>query len=112
MFYDLFLKAADEAQLKAALVDAGVAVVGEDGSIYAVDSALDVIGVIYEPLPPGSDPENPPPPVPLPGYHANLRLSQEPTFGQVAALADILITPPHTPARIWAGGMFPWTAGV
>lgn len=107
--YDLFLRATDEASLNAALVDAGVAFYGEDGPLCPQGVALDVIGTIYEPLPPGSDPENPPPPVPLPGYHANLRLFEEPSPLILGALVDIILTPPHTPARIWAGGMFPWT---
>lgn len=56
---------------------------------------IDTIGVIYEnqPIP---DPENPPEPVPMEGWHVNVRLIGE----DGSALEPFKVEPEH-PRRVW-----------
>ena len=82
---DLYLKAADEAEMNAALIAAGL-VYDEDGVLTpAFDVSLDVIG----PIP---DTE---------GWHVNVR-SYDLTDAQLAELQPVIIVPPEQPYRVWA----------
>ena len=56
---------------------------------------IDTIGVIYENQP-TPDPENPPEPVPMEGWHVNVRLIGE----DGSALEPFKVEPEH-PRRVW-----------
>ena len=98
-----YLKAVDQAALRAALIAGAVIIVTDDGDLLAEGCALDVIGTIYKPT--GAtltvDGVELPEMAPVPGWHANLlaELSDE----QCGALADVLLpAPPAQPFRVWA----------
>ena len=106
---DLYLKAADEATMNAALDAAGLLVevqVGqtEDGEpifkmVPAPFVSLDVIGPITRVT--GYDENGDPITVEYPEWHVNVRcpgLTEE----QEAELAGLVIVPPETPFRVWA----------
>jgi hypothetical protein len=82
---DLYLKAADEAEMNAALIDAGVAYDDEGVLTPAPFVSLDVIGAIPE----------------RDGYHVNVR-SYDLTEAQLAELQPVIIVPPEQPYRVWA----------
>lgn len=97
-----FLKASDEATLRAALIAAGILSEAEEGDQIAEGFALDVIGVIHKPTGntvtvDGVEIEET---APVPGWHANLAgdLSAE----QLASLAPVLLPEPVNPYRVWA----------
>lgn len=82
---DLYLKAADEAEMNAVLIAAGVAY-DDDGVLTpAPFVSLDVIGAIPE----------------RDGYHVNVRTPSL-TDAQEEALEGLVIVPPETPYRVWA----------
>lgn len=100
---DLYLKAADEAEMNAVLIAAGLAYeetvpvqTGEDEDgepimgeatvlAPAFGVSLDVIGTIPE----------------REGYHVNVRTPSL-TEAQEEALEGLVIVPPETPYRVWA----------
>ena len=96
---DLYLKAADEAAMNAALIAAGVAYV-EDGTLVpAPYVSLDVIGPITRVI--GYDENGEPIVQEYPEWHVNVRcggLTEE----QEAELDGLVIVPPETPFRVWA----------
>lgn len=99
MSRDLYLRAADEAAMNAALIAAGLAYV-EDGTLHpAPYVSLDVIGPITRVTGYG---ENGEPIVQvLPEWHVNVRcggLTEE----QEAKLAGLATVPPEQPFRVWA----------
>ena len=84
---DIYLKAATESKLYAALESAGIVTQGEDGW-HVSDGhkyALDVIGEIPDAT----------------GYHANLRVINASDF-DADTIADIVINTPGSPVRGWA----------
>ncbi len=98
--HDYYLRAADRATVIAALVAAGAMIQptalddegnpvpsGEPHPAPGVD--IDDIGVIYD----TTDPENP---VPVAGYHINVRSRA------AIDLSAVEIIPPATPYRVWA----------
>lgn len=89
MYYDYMLKFADSEECTAMLYTK------EDyqGEVVLVPkyTAVDVIGVIYENQ---EDPDLPP--VPYPGYHANVRNTEE-----APELDQYRVYPPN-PVRVWA----------
>jgi len=98
-----YLKAVDAADLRAALLAAGILIATDDGDLLADGCALDVIGTIHKPTGETVEVDGVETPVmaPVPGWHANLLadLSGE----QLAALADVLLpAPPAQPYRVWA----------
>lgn len=97
-FHDYYLRGADEVATTAALAVAGLLVDG--GAAEGV--SLSVIGTIYEGGQYGPDGEVLVQPVPLPGWHINMRLTRELTSAEASALAVVLIEPPATPFRVWA----------
>jgi hypothetical protein len=90
---DFYLKAADEAEMNAALIDAGLAYEEDDTLHPAFGVSLDVIGTITRIV----DEE----PVTLPGYHVNVRTPSL-TEAQLAQLQAVIIVPPNQPYRVWA----------
>jgi hypothetical protein len=94
-FHDYWLKGEDEAHVHEAMAAAGI------GLLPAEDSSYDPIGTIWVPGP-DVDEDGNPIPVPIPGWHANLRMRHALTAGQAAALAPVLIPKPQHPARVWA----------
>ena len=95
VFHDYWLKGEDEAHVHDAMAAAGI------GLLPAEDSSYDPIGTIWVPGP-DVDPDGNPIPVPIPGWHANLRMRHALTAGQAAALAPVLSPKPQHPARVWA----------
>ena len=82
---DLYLKAADEAEMNAVLIAAGLAYDDEGVLTPAFGVSLDVIGPIPE----------------RDGYHVNVR-SYDLTEAQLAELQPVIIVPPEQPYRVWA----------
>jgi hypothetical protein len=114
---DLYLKAADEAEMNAALIDAGLAYeetvtvqTGEDeeGEPITEDrivlrpafgADLDIIGPISRVT--GYDEDGEPIVQTYPEWHVNVRcggLTEE----QFAQLQPVIIVPPEAPYRVWA----------
>lgn len=58
---------------------------------------IDILGIIYE-VQEITDPENPPEPVPIDGWHVNIRLVDE----EDAAPLEPYIVTPQNPRRVWA----------
>lgn len=105
MYQDLYLKFSDEAQAQSVLyrvegaVEANPELNIEANPGYSVPNYrnIDIIGTIYEPVQEITDLENPPTPVPLEGWHVNIRLSEneDPT-----PLEPYRVTP-KSPMRVW-----------
>ena len=97
---DLYLKFESEAQATEVLYTQVPTEWDEEGEPIAWYSQanfanIDTIGTIYEPqdIP---DPENPPEPVALEGWHVNVRLvGEDPT-----PLEPFMVEPEH-PRRVW-----------
>ena len=94
---DLYLKAADEAEMNAALVAAGLAYVEDDALIPAPYVSLDVIGPIVK----WDYSVDPPVEIDYPEWHVNVR-TYDLTEEQLAALEPVMIIPPEQPYRVWA----------
>lgn len=94
---DLYLKADTEAEMNAALIDAGMAY-EDEGVLYpANDVSLDVIGPITK----WDNSVDPPVEIIYPEWHVNVRiydLDEE----KEAIIAPFLIVPPEVPYRVWA----------
>lgn len=82
---DLYLKAADEVEMNAVLIAAGLAYDNEGALTPAFGVALDVIGPIPDAV----------------GWHVNVR-SYDLTEAQLAELEPVLVVPPQQPYRTWA----------
>lgn len=91
---DLYLKAADEAAMNAALIDAGV--IDADGN-PTQDFSVDQIGPFQRVI--GYDEDGGPIVEDYPDWHTNLRGSF--TEEQLAALTPMSVNPP-VPYRVWA----------
>ena len=96
---DYYLKAADEAEMNAALVAAGLAYVEDDTLVPAPYVFLDVIGPITRVT--GYDEAGEPIVQEYPEWHVNVRCAGL-TEEQEAELAGLVIVPPETPFRVWA----------
>lgn len=90
---DLYLKFDDEAQATSLLYASG----------QALYMNIDTIGIIYEEQPPLPDSDGPQAPVPLPGWHVNVRLvdGEDDT-----PLMPFTVHPVH-PRRVWSDYMIP-----
>ena len=103
MYSDFYLKFADEAQANSILYTVHPAEVDEDGVIiveaYTTPNYqnIDTLGIIYvnQPIP---DPENPPPPIPMEGWHVNIRLVD----GEDGEVLEPFKVIPTVPRRVWA----------
>ena len=94
---DLYLKAADEAEMNAALIDAGLAY-EEDGLLVpALFVSLDVIGPIVK----WDYSVDPPVEIEYPEWHVNVR-SYDLTEAQMEQLQPVIIVPPEQSFRVWA----------
>jgi hypothetical protein len=102
---DLYLKFADEAQsIDVLYAKKEEVVTTEDGEEYILVPDLtkplfanvDVIGVIYEPMP-DPLPEPPPEPVALQGWHVNVRV----VAGEDAEPLQQFSVVPQSPRRVW-----------
>lgn len=81
---NLYLKANSESEMLAALDKAGLVL---DGVVQVCGKAdVYVIGVMYD----SADPENP---VPLPGYHANVRTDNAEIIAKLESLSCVVVTP-------------------
>jgi len=94
-FHDYWLKGDTRLDVEAAMAGSGI------GLLPAQDSSYDPIGTIYVPGP-DVDEDGNTIPVPLDGWHANLRMREALTAGQELALASVLIPKPQHPVRVWA----------
>ena len=94
-FYDYWIKGEDEAHVHYAMSEAGIPLLPTEASSF------DPIGTIWVPGP-DVDEDGNPIPVPLPGWHANLRMRDAMTDEQADALAPVLISKPQNPVRVWA----------
>ena len=94
-FHDYWLRGDDESRMRSALADAGISTLPNDSSSFSP------IGTIWVPGP-DVDAEGNPIPVPLGGWHANLRMRMGLTDHQQTMLASVLIRPPNNPVRVWA----------
>lgn len=98
---DLYLRFADDEQMKTQLIAAGFIDDEDQGCLYHPDISLDIIGVITI----VSDVENPGQENELikyseePGYHANIRVMNDGL--DLSPLHEFIVTP-KTPARVWA----------
>ena len=91
---DLYLKAATEADMNAALLAAGMI----DAEGLPTDGvSLDVIGPIVK----MDYSVEPPVEIDYPEWHVNVR-SYDLTEEQLAELTDVIIVPPELPFRVWA----------
>lgn len=95
---DLYLKAADEAAMNAALIAAGLLTETEEGSCPAQGVSLDVIGPIIRVI--GYDEAGEPITQEYPEWHVNVRADL--TDEQIEALTAVTIVPPEVPYRVWA----------
>lgn len=94
-YHDYWLKGDTRLDVEASLQDAGISL----GPTLV--SSYDPIGIISKPT--GEvDEEGTPVMEELPGWHANLRLTEALSGSQGAALAAVLIQPPGNPVRTWA----------
>jgi hypothetical protein len=100
---DYYLAFPDQAAADAVLYTTHDAVTDEEGNVIAEAyvtpnyANIDTLGVLYE-RQEITDPDNPPEPIPLPGWHINIRLVD----GEDAeALLNFAVTP-ATPMRVWA----------
>jgi hypothetical protein len=96
---DIYLRAATEAAMTAALVDAGLAYLDEDALVPAPGVSLDVIGPITRVT--GYDENGDPITVEYPEWHVNVRCAGL-TEEQEAEIDAIKIVPPEQPFRVWA----------
>jgi hypothetical protein len=94
---DLYLRAADEATIDAALLSAGL--IDEEGNPASTLVCIDRIGEIRRVT--GYDGDDPIIET-LEGWHANLRLLFDPAPEQIEALAAGMIEAPGFPYRVWA----------
>jgi hypothetical protein len=100
MYFDMFLKFADEAEANAALYDEQTNVDGDIVETVLVPkyAAVDVVGTIYKPT--GemiqTDEGEVPEMAPLDGWHANVRHTAE--TPELEAFRVF----PETPSRMWA----------
>jgi hypothetical protein len=85
---DYYLSFPDEAAAKKVLYGA------EDMPNFA---NIDTLGVLYE-RQEVTDPDNPPEPIPIPGWHINIRLVD----GEDAEALQAYEVHPTVPRRVWA----------
>ena len=101
---DFYLKFASEEEARSVLYTVTPAVLNEEDEVVTEETVkpnymnIDVLGVLYEKQE-IVDPENPPDPVPLEGWHVNVRVVDE----DATDLETFRVDPkPTTPTRIWA----------
>ena len=100
MYRDLYLKFDSEAQAQPYLYEQVVTKWSDDEPPVPVKwdwrprfLNIDILGVLYE----AHDPQDPTPPVPLPGWHVNVRAMPD---EDVSALESFKVYP-QLPRRVW-----------
>ena len=99
---DYYLKFASEDEAKAVLYTVTPAVLDEEGEVVSEETEkanyanIDVLGVLYEKQE-IVDPENPPEPIPMDGWHVNVRVVDGEDGEPLKAYAVV----PANPRRIW-----------
>ena len=101
---DMYLKFTDEAEAKATLyhiegaveADEEMGIEASEGYEVANYKNIDVLGVLYEKQD-IVDPENPPEPVPMEGWHVNVRVVD----GEDGTPLQPFSVVPTLPRRIW-----------
>ena len=99
---DFYLKFASEEEANSVLYTVTPAVLSEDGEVVTEEQVkpnymnIDVLGVLYEKQE-IVDPENPPEPIPLEGWHVNVRVVD----GEDATPLQPFSVVPTLPRRIW-----------
>ena len=105
MYQDFFLKFTDEIAANAVLYTTHAEVLDEEGNVvseaYTTPNYIniDVLGILYQKqeIP---DPENPPEPIPLEGWHVNVRVMPD---EDSAPLNAFEVSPaPSVWRRVWA----------
>jgi hypothetical protein len=99
---DKYLAFTDEAAAKAVLyrIEGAVEATEDTEAVEGYEvpnyANIDTLGILYE-RQEVTDPDNPPEPIPIPGWHVNVRVveGEDPT-----ALQPFAITP-NNPRRIW-----------
>jgi len=101
MYLDLYLKFSNESQANSVLYTEVPTAWDEEGEPTAWEPRanyqnIDVLGILYEQqeIP---DPENPPTPVPLDGWHVNVRVVE----GEDSEPLEPFSIHPEFPRRIW-----------
>jgi hypothetical protein len=101
MYTDFYLKFDSEAQAESVLYTEVPTKWDEDGNVLETEpranyANIDVLGILYEKqdIP---DPENPPPPIPIPGWHVNVRVVE----GEDGEPLVPFEVHPEFPRRIW-----------
>jgi hypothetical protein len=106
MYQDYYLKFTDEAEAKAVLYRMeGVVEADEENGVEANEGYevqnyknIDVLGTLYEKQE-IVDPENPPEPIPLEGWHVNVRVMPD---EDTTPLESFKVNPePQTWRRVW-----------
>jgi hypothetical protein len=101
-FCDLYLAFPDQAAADAVLYTTHDAVTDEGDNVTAEAyvtpnyANIDTLGILYE-RQEVTDPDNPPEPVPLPGWHINIRLVE----GEDAEALQAFEVHPTVPRRVW-----------
>jgi hypothetical protein len=99
---DFYLAFPDQAAADAVLYTVHDAVTDEDGNVtieaYVTPNYanIDTLGILYE-RQVIVDPDNPPEPIPVPGWHINIRLVE----GENAAPFEGFEVHPTLPRRVW-----------
>ena len=104
MYTDYYLKFTDEAEAKSVLyriegaveADEEMGIEASEGYEVANYSNIDVLGTLYEKQE-IVDPENPPEPIPLEGWHVNVRVMADEDGEPLEAFA----IKPKLPRRVW-----------
>jgi hypothetical protein len=100
---DYYLAFPDQASADAVLYTVHDAVTDEDGNVTAEAyvtpnyANIDTLGILYE-RQVIVDPDNPPEPIPVPGWHVNIRLAE----GEDVEALEAFEVHPATPMRVWA----------
>lgn len=101
---DFYLKFASEEEANSVLYTITPAVTDEDGKVLAEESIkpnyanIDVLGIIYEPQAPTGLTDEPVDPIPLDGWHVNVRTIND----ENGAPLDSFKVEPKAPRRVWA----------
>lgn len=103
---DFYLKFASEEEARSVLYTVTPAVLNEEGEVVTEEQVkpnymnIDVLGIIYEPQAPSGLTDEPVDPVPLDGWHVNVRTVGDEDW---SVLKLFLVDPePVNPVRIWA----------
>jgi hypothetical protein len=99
---DKYLAFTDEAAAKAVLyrIEGAVEATEDTEAVEGYEVAnyanIDTLGILYE-RQEVTDPDNPPEPIPIPGWHVNVRVVDED-----AEALEAFEVHPATPMRVWA----------